>query len=108
VGTFDEIWDTVSCKAIGMKGMVYKPICLINTDGFYDGFAMQMERAQKEGSEDFFSYSSLFSFFFHFFFPFLFLFLFSLLVCAYACVFVCVCVCTNLGVEYRARKAGIR
>ena len=49
VGTFDEIWDTVSCKAIGMKGMVFKPICLINTDGFYDGFAVQMERAQKEG-----------------------------------------------------------
>jgi hypothetical protein len=83
VGTFDEIWDTVSCKAIGMKGMVYKPICLINTDGFYDGFAMQMERAQKEGSEDFLffltlPYSLSFPTFPFLSFSFLFLFLFSL------------------------------
>ena len=49
VGTFDEIWDSVCGKSLGMKGMKFKPICLINTDGFYDGFVVQMDRSQKEG-----------------------------------------------------------
>ena len=31
--------------------MKFKPICLINTDGFYNGFVVQMDRSQKEGEE---------------------------------------------------------
>ena len=51
VGTFDEIWDSVCGKSLGMKGMKFKPICLINTDGFYNGFVVQMDRSQKEGED---------------------------------------------------------
>jgi hypothetical protein len=49
VGTFDEFWESVSGKALGMKGLAQKPICLINIDGFYDGFLMQMRRTYEEG-----------------------------------------------------------
>jgi predicted Rossmann-fold nucleotide-binding protein len=49
VGTFDEFWDCVCGKSLGMKGMNKKPICLVNLNGFYDGFLMQMRRAHKEG-----------------------------------------------------------
>jgi uncharacterized protein (TIGR00730 family) len=49
VGTFDEFWDCVCGKSLGMKGMNRKPICVVNMDGFYDGFLMQMRRAHKEG-----------------------------------------------------------
>jgi len=49
VGTFDEFWDCVCGKSLGMKGMSKKPICLVNLDGFYDGFLMQMRRAHKDG-----------------------------------------------------------
>ena len=31
--------------------MKFKPICLINTDGFYNGFVVQMDRSQKEGKD---------------------------------------------------------
>ena len=51
MGTFDELWDSVCGKSLGMKGMVYKPICLVNTDGYYDGFLVQMERSHKEGTK---------------------------------------------------------
>jgi predicted Rossmann-fold nucleotide-binding protein len=49
VGTFDEFWDCVCGKSLGMKGMNKKPIVVVNLDGFYDGFLMQMRRAHKEG-----------------------------------------------------------
>ena len=45
----DEIFDCVCGKSLGMKGMVYKPVCLVNMDGFYDGLLLQMERSSKEG-----------------------------------------------------------
>lgn len=48
VGTFDELFDGVSAKSLNMKNMTYKPICLVNTDGFYDGFILQMERAYQD------------------------------------------------------------
>ncbi|KAJ1438761.1 hypothetical protein B484DRAFT_323946 [Ochromonadaceae sp. CCMP2298] len=48
-GTFDEFWDGVSAKSLGMKDMDNKPICLANIQGFYDGFIMQMQRARKDG-----------------------------------------------------------
>ena len=49
VGTFDELWDSVTCKALKLKGMTHKPICLVNLDGYYDGFIVQMTRAQGDG-----------------------------------------------------------
>ena len=49
VGTLDEIFDCVCGKSLGMKGMVYKPVCLVNVDGFYDGLVMQMDRSHEEG-----------------------------------------------------------
>lgn len=49
VGTFDELWDAVCGKSLGMKGMTKKPIVLVNLDGFYDGFLMQLHRAHLDG-----------------------------------------------------------
>lgn len=49
IGTFDEFWDAVGAKSLDMKGMGSKPICLVNVDGFYDGFVSQIKRTQKEG-----------------------------------------------------------
>lgn len=48
-GTFDEFWEAVLHKSLGMKGLTNKPICLVNIDGFYDGFLLQMKRAQQDG-----------------------------------------------------------
>jgi len=49
VGTFDEFWECVSAKSLDMKGMGKKPICVVNVDGFYDGFKMQLQRAFDDG-----------------------------------------------------------
>ena len=49
VGTFDEFWETVSAKSLGMKGLENKPVCVINSDGFYDGFIMNLQRAYDDG-----------------------------------------------------------
>lgn len=49
VGTFDEFWDCVCGKSLGMKGMNRKPIVVVNLDGFYDGFLMQIHRAHRDG-----------------------------------------------------------
>jgi uncharacterized protein (TIGR00730 family) len=49
VGTFDELWDCICGKSLGMKGMDHKPICVVNIDGFYDGFIMQLRRAYRDG-----------------------------------------------------------
>lgn len=48
-GTFDELWEAISCRSLRMKGLGHKPICLVNVDGFYDGFVQQMTRASKDG-----------------------------------------------------------
>ena len=45
VGTFDEFWEAVSAKSLGFKDLLRKPICLVNVDGFYDGFITQIQRA---------------------------------------------------------------
>ena len=42
VGTYDELWDCVSHRSLSMKGLTYKPIILLNTEGFYDGFVGQV------------------------------------------------------------------
>lgn len=49
VGTFDEFWESVSAKSLNMKGLGKKPICVINVNGFYDGFIMQLEKAFNDG-----------------------------------------------------------
>jgi uncharacterized protein (TIGR00730 family) len=49
VGTFDEFWECVSAKSLDMKGMGKKPICVVNIDGFYDGFQIQLQRAFDDG-----------------------------------------------------------
>ena len=49
VGTLDELWDAVCGKSLGMKGMASKPICVVNSDGYFDGSIMQLQRAAKEG-----------------------------------------------------------
>lgn len=33
VGTFDELWETVSAKSLKFTGLQHVPICIINTDG---------------------------------------------------------------------------
>lgn len=48
VGTFDELWDAVSSKSLNFKGLMNKPIVIVNIDGFYDGFIAQLNRAFKE------------------------------------------------------------
>jgi predicted Rossmann-fold nucleotide-binding protein len=49
VGKFDELWDAVCGKSLDMKGMKHKPICVINSDGYFDGSIMQLKRAFEEG-----------------------------------------------------------
>lgn len=49
VGTFDELWDGISSKSLGMKNMAVKPICIVNIEGFYDGSLEQLRRAFKDG-----------------------------------------------------------
>lgn len=49
VGTFDELWDGISSRSLGMKGMTIKPICVVNINGFYDGSLLQMKRAFEDG-----------------------------------------------------------
>lgn len=49
VGTFDEFWDGVCARSLGMKGLQAMPFCLVNIDGFYDGFLLQMQRAKQDG-----------------------------------------------------------
>lgn len=47
-GTFDEFWESVCAKSLNMKGLTQKPISIVNIDGYYDGFIMQLERAHSE------------------------------------------------------------
>lgn len=49
VGTFDEFWDAVSCKALKMKGLTNKPICIVNLSNYYDGFVLQLRTAHAHG-----------------------------------------------------------
>lgn len=49
VGTFDELWEGVCAKSLSMKGLGSVPMCLVNIEGFYDGFIEQMNRAKKDG-----------------------------------------------------------
>jgi uncharacterized protein (TIGR00730 family) len=46
LGTLDEVTEVLEQKKHKLHD---KPIVFLNTDGFYDGFKMQMERMDKEG-----------------------------------------------------------
>ena len=48
VGTLDELWDSVCGKSLQMKGMVNKPICVVNVDGYFNGSILQLQRAAEE------------------------------------------------------------
>ena len=61
VGTLDELWDSVCGKSLNMKGMVNKPICVINTDGYFNGSILQLQRA----ADDNLLYSSNLDDYFH-------------------------------------------
>lgn len=45
-GTWDELFELVALRQLGMSAL---PICLVNIDGFYDGFVAQLARAQADG-----------------------------------------------------------
>lgn len=49
VGTFDELWETVAAKSLKFTGLDKVPICILNVDGFFDGFITQLHRAELDG-----------------------------------------------------------
>jgi uncharacterized protein (TIGR00730 family) len=49
VGTFDELCDSICAKSLKMKDLGHKPICIVNINGFYDGFFQLMHRAYHDG-----------------------------------------------------------
>ncbi len=55
-GTFEEVWEIVCQRQLalpppatpgGQRGR--GPVCLVNTDGFYDGFVAMVDRASADG-----------------------------------------------------------
>lgn len=46
IGTLDELTEILELKKHGLHN---KTVVLLNTDGFYDGFKMQLERMDREG-----------------------------------------------------------
>lgn len=46
VGTFDELLEAIATVKVGLSNI---PICLVNTDGYFDHFLKQLERAIAEG-----------------------------------------------------------
>ena len=48
MGTFDEMCEAICAKSLNMKGLTAKPICLLNINGFYDGFIMQMQKSLED------------------------------------------------------------
>jgi uncharacterized protein (TIGR00730 family) len=49
VGTLEELCETVSAKSLGLMGLKHKGICVLNVDGFFDGWLAQMERSYRDG-----------------------------------------------------------
>ena len=45
-GTWDELWEVACARQLGVGRS--GPICLVNTDGYYDGFVTQLERAHAD------------------------------------------------------------
>lgn len=48
VGTLDELYDFLCAKSLKMKNLEGKHICVVNTNGFFDGTYAQMLRAERE------------------------------------------------------------
>lgn len=46
LGTLDEVTEVLEYKKQGLHN---KPVVFLNTNGFYDGFKMQLERMDREG-----------------------------------------------------------
>lgn len=46
-GTFEELWEVASLELLGILGRS-RPVCVLNTDGYYDGFVQQLTRAWDE------------------------------------------------------------
>ena len=46
LGTLDEVTEVLEYKKQELHN---KPVVFLNTDGFYDGFKMQLERMDREG-----------------------------------------------------------
>lgn len=42
----DELWEVICARQLGVGRS--GPICLVNTDGYYDGFASQIKRAHED------------------------------------------------------------
>jgi uncharacterized protein (TIGR00730 family) len=42
LGTFDELYEAVAARQLGLNGL--KPVCLVNTDGFFDATLAQLDR----------------------------------------------------------------
>ena len=49
IGTFDEMVETISSKSLKFRGLTSVPICILNIDGYYDGFITQLKRAEQDG-----------------------------------------------------------
>jgi uncharacterized protein (TIGR00730 family) len=55
-GTFEEVWEIVCQRQLALPAPTVEggprgrgPVCLVNTDGFYDGFMAVVERASADG-----------------------------------------------------------
>ena len=55
-GTFEELWEIICQRQLGLPPPAVEggprgrgPVCLVNTDGYYDGFMMVVQRAQDDG-----------------------------------------------------------
>jgi len=44
-GTWDELWEMACLKQLRFTKI---PLCILNIDGFYDGFRIQLERAHQD------------------------------------------------------------
>jgi len=50
-GTFEELWEVASLESLRLltEKARARPVILVNTDGFYSGFIMQLLRAHTDG-----------------------------------------------------------
>ena len=46
-GTWDELWEAAALRQIGFESAA--PVCVVNVDGYYDGFGTMLARAHADG-----------------------------------------------------------